>query len=486
MQTIDCIINAMMLLVSIISAFYFMRAIYLVIGVFTTRHFKPAKKQFKYAILVAARNEENVIGNLIESVRAQDYPAELVDVFVVADNCTDQTARVARSYGVHCYERNDPDHRTKGFALQFLVKCIDRDFGVDSYDGYFIFDADNILKEDYITRMNEAFDAGEKIIVGYRNTKNFDDNWISASYGIHWLRTARFEHRARSLLHLATRIQGTGFLFAWELIKDGWNYTGLTEDRAFCADAVANGYKISYNDKAEFYDEQPTDIKIAMRQRIRWAKGNLQAVTETGGKLFRHMFVTGGASNRGIPKTKENRPKRLFNNLRQRFMSFDMLTIVFPDNLVAFIKDILVFFLRLAGILISATYVAKMTLPGLVDLLNIPINLVTDSTAQAILLMLLITAIAFIIEWLGGVLTAISVFILDSRRIMKIKWYKKLWFCITFPIFPIIGKITMLIALFTKVEWKPIPHTADISIDEMNDRLHNKQTERELSVPGGK
>ena len=138
------------------------------------------------------------------------------------------------------YERKDPYRRTKGFALQYLVERIREDYGIDAFEGYFLFDADNLLKKDYITRMNESFDAGEKIITSYRNTKNFGDNWISASYGVHWLRTVRHEHRARSLFRLATRIQGTGFLFSWEIIKDGWNYTSLTEDRAFCADAVAN------------------------------------------------------------------------------------------------------------------------------------------------------------------------------------------------------------------------------------------------------
>lgn len=98
--------------------------------------------------------------------------------------------------------------------------------------------------------MNEAFDAGERIVTSCRASKNFGDNWISASYALHWLRTVRMEHRARSVFGLATRIQGTGFLFASELVKNGWHYTSLTEDRAFTADAVAAGYPISYCDAA--------------------------------------------------------------------------------------------------------------------------------------------------------------------------------------------------------------------------------------------
>ena len=105
-----------------------------------------------------------------------------------------------------------------------------------------------------------AFDAGEKIITSYRNTKNFDENWISANYALHWLRSIRTAHRARSILRLATNIQGTGFLFSNELVRNGWKYTSLTEDRAFTADAVKEGYRISYNDRAMFYDEQPVPL----------------------------------------------------------------------------------------------------------------------------------------------------------------------------------------------------------------------------------
>jgi len=101
--------------------------LYSAIGLFLTRRFKPAKKNHKYAVLIAARNEQTVIGNLIDSIRSQDYPSELVTIFVVADNCTDETAKVAREAGAVVYERFDSEHRTKGYALQFLVKNIEKD-----------------------------------------------------------------------------------------------------------------------------------------------------------------------------------------------------------------------------------------------------------------------------------------------------------------------------------------------------------------------
>ncbi len=438
-------------------------------GIFFTRKFKKAKKLHKYAILVAARNEEAVIGQLIDSIKQQDYPSDLLDVFVVADNCTDSTAKAARDLGAVCYERFDNEHRTKGFALQFLTRCIKRDYGIDSYEGYFIFDADNLLKRDYVRNMNDSFDAGEKIITSYRNTKNFSDNWISASYGIHWLRTIRTEHRARSVFHLATRIQGTGFLFANELIEDSWNYTGLTEDRAFCADAVAKGYKISYNNAAEFYDEQPVDIKIAMRQRIRWAKGHLQALAETGPTLLKHIFVTGGKAN---PKTGEKRSKlrRLFNNIRLRFMSFDMLTVVFPRSLGSVIKRWLIYFLRVALIIGGSLKITENYGPDFIKTILKLFNItVMPSSAAAAALWLLFFTVCWVISgYLSGIVTAAYIYIIEHKRIMPIKWYKKIWFCLTFPIFDQIGKISMVIALFKKVEWKPIPHNASISINELD------------------
>ena len=220
---------------------------------FFTRKFNPAKKKHKYGIVIAARNEKYVIGNLLDSIKKQDYPKDKLTVFVVADNCTDNTAEIARSKGAICYERNDPDHRTKGYALQYLFKQIDKDYGTDSFEGYFIFDADNLLKQNYISKMNDAFDEGCKIITSYRNTKNFDENWIASTYALHWIRSIRTNHRARSVLHLATNIQGTGFLFSNEIVKKGWHYTSLTEDRALTADAVAQGYEITYQDEAELY-----------------------------------------------------------------------------------------------------------------------------------------------------------------------------------------------------------------------------------------
>ncbi len=443
MYILQAAVNLLNRLTKWISYLYSYRIVYTAVGAASARRFPPAKRQHHYAVLVAARNEEAVIGHLIDSIRLQNYPSNLVDIFVVADNCTDDTASVARTAGAICYERTDPHHRTKGFALQFLVEQIRRDYGIDAYDGYFIFDADNLLKSDYISRMNDAFDSGEKIIASYRNTKNFGDNWISASYGLHWLRTIRTEHRARSVFHLATRIQGTGFLFAAELIQKGWNYTSLTEDRAFCADAVAAGYSISYQDAAEFYDEQPTSLRIAFRQRIRWAKGHLQAFAETGPKLFKHIFIPTNLDAVQAASASASGLHRLIDTLRLRFMSFDMLTVVFPRSLISSFRKIVFCALSLMLVLGS-----KNNLPALsISLLS-----------------------AFLLSYTSGIATAAYILFIERRRIPRISPFQKIWYSFTFPLFDMIGRLAMIIALFIKVDWKPIPHTAKVDISEISTR----------------
>lgn len=455
---------------TVIGYFFKHKVVYKYTGLFFTRKFHKAKNNHTYGILVSAREEEAVIGKLIESIKNQDYPQELIKIFVVAHNCEDGTAEAARAEGAITYEFNDPTKKTKGYALQYLVEQIRRDYGIDCCEGYMIFDADNLLKEDFITRMNESFDAGEKIVTSYRNTKNFDDNWISASYGIHWLRTVRYEHRARSIFHLAGRVQGTGFLFPWEVIKDGWNYTSLTEDRAFCADVVTKGYKISYNNRAEFFDEQPTDIKIAMRQRLRWSRGHLDAFAETGGKLFLNIFRTKGAGNKF---TKEGTPwwKRVIYNIRFRFINFDMLTIVYPRTILLSLKKLVVVGLKI-GCILTTTRVFQ-NLPSFFNDINrlfgIKFDLSGTSDGSAIFWMCLFTFLWTVSTYIENIFRAAYVLIAERRRIKKIKWYKKVWYCLTFPIFDLIGKLTMIMALFTRIEWKPIPHKVAVDLKKMRE-----------------
>ena len=447
---------------------------YRLLGLFMTRKFPEAKNYHKYAILIPARNERAVIGNLLDSIQKQDYPQEYITVFVVADNCTDDTAEVARSKGAICYEHNNPNERTKGFGLKYLFERIEEDYGIQSFEGYFIFDSDNLLKKDYISRMNDSFDAGEKIITSYRNTKNFSENWIASTYALHWLRSIRTRHRARSVLHLATNIQGTGFLFASEVVKDGWKYTSLTEDRALTADSVVAGYEITYNNDAVFYDEQPVSMRVALRQRLRWSKGHLQAFAESGWDLFKHIFVDTHTVRKPTDKWY-NYPWRTF---RYRFMSFDTFCQLIPKNIISIARWLFFrvflypFWCWKSGlsecILDSGTFLDKI----FHGIFGAHLCAVMDPGVKSYLMGLLIVIWLRILYRIGkyfvNILEAVYLFLIEYRRMIKIPFWKKALYCLTWPIFDIIGRYTQYVALFMKVEWKPIPHESKVTIDDID------------------
>ena len=463
------IYDILSVLITVMLAYH---SVYFIIGIFKTKKFKKAKVKHKYAILIAARNEEKVIGNLLDSIAKQDYPRDLLTTFVVADNCTDSTAAIARKKGAICYERFNDQDKTKGFALEFLFNNIESDYGINSFEGYFIFDADNLLNTNFVSKMNDAFDSGEKIVTSYRNTKNFDENWIASTYALHWIRSSRTSHRARSYLGLATNIQGTGFLFANEIVKNGWHYTSLTEDRALTADVVSNGYMISYQDEAIFYDEQPIKVKVALRQRLRWSKGHLLAFLESGPKLFKNIFK----NNKNLVKKEKNKWSKIKKSFRYRFASYDTLMQLTPFSVLNLTK-----FLLIAVIIYSCyTYTNGInnmsidlgnTFLSKLNLFSFKINI--EPGVKALFMGVLIAFWYHLIYLIGAYFTAmlmpIYLFIIDRKRIKKMSFSKKVLFVFTWPIFDIIGRYTTYIALFKKVTWKPIPHESQVTIDDIKE-----------------
>ncbi len=247
----------------------------------------------RYAFVIAARNEANVIGHLIDSLHLQSYPKELFDIYVIADNCDDDTANVAREAGAHVYERNDQKLKGKGYALTELFENIKRDFGgYDAYDGYIVFDADNIVDSNYLREMDKEFCKGTRVVTSYRNSKNFGTNWITSGYSVAFMREAQYLNRPRRILNSSATVSGTGYLFSCEILeeKGGWPYHILTEDLALTADLVVNGEKIGYSSTAVFYDEQPEKFSQSWKQRVRWTRGFYQVIYTYGKGLLKNMF----------------------------------------------------------------------------------------------------------------------------------------------------------------------------------------------------
>ncbi|ACA54830.1 glycosyl transferase family 2 [Clostridium botulinum A2B7 92] len=244
----------------------------------------------KFALVVAAHNEEMVIGKIIESLEALDYPKNLYDIFIIADNCTDNTAKIAKTYdGVYVCERNVPDKRGKGYALEWMFSKL---FNMDKdYDSIAIFDADNLVSKNFLKEMNYKMLKGYKVVQGYIDSKNPNDSWITGSYSIAFWTTNRLFQLARTNLGLSNQIGGTGFCMDSKTLKElGWGATCLTEDLEFTCKLVLNGHKVGWAHNARVYDEKPLTLKQSWNQRKRWMQGFADVSSRFFTKLIKKAF----------------------------------------------------------------------------------------------------------------------------------------------------------------------------------------------------
>ena len=274
---------------------YVYQIIYLFLPLFRKKPAAQGSGLQRYAILIAARNEEAVLPHLLSSIQAQDYPAERIRVFVVADNCTDKTAQVARQGGAVVFSRFSTHRVGKGYALNYLLEQIDITCGWDAFDAFLVFDADNVLCPDYISQMNKVCSAGYDVFCGYRNSKNFGANWVSAGHALWFLHDSCHLNASRMALGNPCTVTGTGFGFTLGILKkyNGWNFFTLTEDIEFSFRCITDGVKMGYCPGAMLYDEQPETFQVSWRQRTRWVQGGVQVSLRYGKALLRGILRGG-------------------------------------------------------------------------------------------------------------------------------------------------------------------------------------------------
>ncbi|AVQ37196.1 glycosyl transferase family 2 [Clostridium botulinum] len=254
---------------------YFISMYYLIIslfGIYRKKNNKNIGDKTKFALIVAAHNEELVIGNIIESLKMMDYDKKLYDIFVIADNCTDKTADIAKKNGAIVRERFDKKRRGKGYALEWMFNII---FKMEKkYDAIAVFDADNLVHKNFLKEMNKKMCKGYKVVQGYLDSKNPEDTWITGSYSIAFWSCNRMFQLARYNLGLSSQLGGTGFCIDTDILKElGWGATCLTEDLEFSCKIILNGYKVGWAHDAIIYDEKPLTLAQSWRQRKRWMQG---------------------------------------------------------------------------------------------------------------------------------------------------------------------------------------------------------------------
>lgn len=397
-----------------ITIIYLYQGFYLILPLLKHPRKAPASKLLRYAVLIAARNEEMVLPHLLDSIRAQNYPAELIDMYVVADNCTDNTAQVAKEHGATVFTRFNKQFIGKGYALNHLLKQINIHVGWKQYDAFMIFDADNLLDPDYFCKINTLPSNGYQAFCGYRNTKNFGTNWLTSGYALWYLHESSHLNRSRAILDTGCFVNGTGFGFTRDLLEQlgGWHFFTLTEDLEFNNYCASNGIKIGYCHDAVLYDEQPFTFSQSWKQRTRWVKGGMQVSFKYIGSILR------GMGHRGW----------------RRYTCFELLSISFWALCFG------------TGVSLFTFAVTACSLP------SIPVF---------ILLRLLLALCYFSISLLGAYTVA------HEWKRIRATTKEKIISIFTFPLFLATYVPITVYAIVAKSKWEPIAHTVAISATDL-------------------
>lgn len=242
-----------------------------------------------YALIIAAHNEETVIHNIIENLKKLEYPVDKYDIFVIADNCTDKTAEIARKSGALVYERFNKSEEGKGHALKWMFNIL---FNLEKkYDAVCIFDADNLVSVNFLKEIDKKLCAGYKVVQGYRDVKNPFDSWITASYAITYWISNRLFQLPRHYLGMNNTITGSGYAVRTDTLREtGWEISSLTEDIEFSVQLMLKDIKIGWAHDAVIYDEQPLTLSQSWSQRKRWMQGHAYCAArytrELGSKLL--------------------------------------------------------------------------------------------------------------------------------------------------------------------------------------------------------
>ena len=247
--------------------------------------FARTAPQKRIACVVAARNEAAVIGPLVDSLFAQDYPRALFEVIVAPNNCTDDTEAVAAAHGARIFRPTGPI-RSKG---DVLAQVVDEVVLKENFDAMCVFDADNLAGRQFLARMNDALCAGAQVAQGFRDSKNPEQTAISGCYSIYYWMIDRFYSQARSCLGLSAIVNGSGFLVSMELLRaqGGWKTATITEDIEFSGLCALRGEKVWWVPEAVTFDEQPLTFAQSWRQRRRWSTGLVQCLERYGRPLLR-------------------------------------------------------------------------------------------------------------------------------------------------------------------------------------------------------
>lgn len=389
------------------------------------KKFPVSEHKNKICVLIPAHNEEDVIFDTVKRLfDKQQYPKENFDVYVVAHNCDDNTAKLAEEAGAKVFVLNDPDpkHRIASYALkhgyeQILATGIEYDFSIR-------LDADNHINDNFFSLMNDAFNAGCKIARPYESALNMKQNLFTKACGLYYTFDSRFSSRVRERLHIDAHVNGPGSMVDFQIIKNigGYDTTSITEDTEFCFKRMLEGHRCHFVEDAVVYEDLPSTFKDTFNRNKRIAAGNIRLL----GKYT---------------------PKMLWNSIKQFRFSFIEQILTYMFNIICVILCTWIPFYYIFDVVYLLSNGLLTDAQALSFGLNSP-GLYSQLTLVGIILLVL-----FIIAGIGQGALLVA---LDYKKLGANKRRELMDGALLFPAFTVVYCVTMCLGAFSKPKWNKI------------------------------
>jgi len=475
-ETLDIVLRTFLIVWALLNTH---TVLYGILGIILpAKKFKKCDDKKSFAIIIAARNEEYTVNQLINSLKKQNYPADKITVFIAAHNCTDRTVEIVREreketdgVRVVVYEYNNNKERRKGYPLRYMFEQIKKDYpnGIMSFDGYIVIDADNIVPNDFVENVNDAF-ANKRydMFNCYINIRNFGDSAMSSFGSITRFSDNVNQSRPRAHLGVARRTVGIGAVYRAEFLASGWKWVSLVEDAEMSIEGITRGCRVSFVESAQYYDEQPLTMKIFYRQRMRWTKGRFHIFLRLFPFLLlgiiapydffkkrrmRRAFalqqqIHGEENvNRDLFFPKKERRYGIFSGtlkeIQTRFSCYDNALSIFPNSPINFFYGFVYPFVM--------------------------VMIATFSSYNIDLGPMWITVFAFYSVRYTNLLTQYIVTIVREHKRMRVNPILLMLYMPIWPIFSFILDYVEIWALLVPVYWKRIPHIDRREIEDVMD-----------------
>jgi len=239
----------------------------------------------RFAIIIPAHNEEGILEETLASVRRLDYPRSRYEVIVVADNCTDRTAEVARALGATVHERHNPTQLGKGWALGWIFDCLLKDRS--DFAAFVVVDADSVLSPNFLSVMALEIRKGRSVIQAHNMVINGLEGWRPALMSISFSLMCYLRPLGRSRLGFSVGLKGNGMcLTSKVLTMVPWRASSLAEDVEYSLELCLHGVRVAFAAQATVASRMPLSGKEARSQAIRWEFGRMGMIRRYLGRLL--------------------------------------------------------------------------------------------------------------------------------------------------------------------------------------------------------